>query len=256
MQRIKFVFILSAFLIIFGFKASFAYASDQSIQISPDLSLTFSFPFLINKTSNSSLFSFFPSEPDSILLIQPESAYGLTTPSTSLNSLTTPVILDPTETPTPTPTVTPTKIPTPTATPTPLITSTIAPTISDSLAPFNPPPGSLNADKIFDLVNIHRQNMGLPANIKNDRVCAVAQSRAPELANEFATGNLHQGIRARHLPYWNHENIISTKSEQAAVDGWLSDDIHRKGIEGDYKYTCVACWTNKCVQEFTNLVNK
>jgi len=52
----------------------------------------------------------------------------------------------------------------------------VAPTASGSV---------LNADTLFNLVNATRSQYGLPAFEKNDQLCAVVNSRAPEVDNEY-----------------------------------------------------------------------
>lgn len=158
--------------------------------------------------------------------------------------------------PDPTPTSTPTiakkntqsLLPTPTrmppATPTP---TTVVPPNSVSL---NVP--GLNADTLFAMANAYRAERELPAFQKDERSCQLADSRAPEVAGEVASGNLHSGLKARNLDYWNTENIISMRTEEEAFTWWINDDIHRRAIEGNFTYSCVACSGNSCAQEFTN----
>ncbi len=119
----------------------------------------------------------------------------------------------------------------------------------------SPPPG-LNADKIFDLINAHRTSKNLPALEKHPVSCELAVSRAPEIRAEIYGGYMHSGLRKRKLPYWNAENIISMRTEEAAVRWWINDYIHRVQLEGNYKYSCVACVGNSCAQEFTNFTPK
>jgi uncharacterized protein YkwD len=116
--------------------------------------------------------------------------------------------------------------------------------------------GGLNADQLFDMSNAHRLAMGLPPFQKEERACRLALKRAPEIAAEIVNGNMHAGMYGRNLPYWNTENIISMRTEEDAFHWWLNDDIHRKAIEGNYTYSCVACHGNNCAQEFTNFQPK
>lgn len=116
--------------------------------------------------------------------------------------------------------------------------------------------GGLNADKIFDLVNAHRKKVGLGELVKDERSCNLAMERAPEIDQEIVGGYMHRGLKNRNLGYWNSENIISMRSEEEALTWWLNDYIHKKQIEGEYKYSCVACNGYACVQEFTNFVSK
>ncbi|MGI8419445.1 MAG: CAP domain-containing protein [Candidatus Levyibacteriota bacterium] len=112
--------------------------------------------------------------------------------------------------------------------------------------------GGLNPDTLFSMVNSYRQSNGLPAFQKDDKSCSLAASRAPEIAGEMAAGTMHSGLRARNLPYWNTENIISMNSEVAAFNWWINDSIHRQAIESTNTFSCVACSGNSCAEEFTS----
>jgi uncharacterized protein YkwD len=133
------------------------------------------------------------------------------------------------------------------------LTITPQPTTTTSIQLSN---GGLNADKLFGMTNTYRQSKGLPPVQKDDRVCQVAASRAPEISAEIAEGRMHSGIRARNLPYWNSEIIITMRTEEEAFNWWINDTIHREAIEGNYTYSCTACHGNACVQEFTNFQSK
>lgn len=162
----------------------------------------------------------------------------------TIAEVTPKVKVSPKKTPTPTPAVKQVKIP-PTATPTPIPqTPTSAPATYVSWG--------LNADKLFDMSNTYRSSKGLPAFQKDEKTCSLASSRAPEINAEIAEGRMHSGLRARNLSYWNSENIISYHSEEAAFNWWINDTIHREQIEGNYKYSCVACAGYACAQEFTS----
>ncbi len=117
--------------------------------------------------------------------------------------------------------------------------------------PTNTP--SLNADLIFNMINDHRVALGLPKVEKEDKLCQLAQMRAPEgIAEVFKTGAIHSGLYNRNIPFWITENMKYGTSELEAFTWWLNSYIHRKAIEGNYKYSCGACSGNLCVQEFTN----
>lgn len=180
-----------------------------------------------------------------------ESAGVVATPSPTAVPTEKPTAQEETKS-TPKPTVEPTKKPTETAKPT--VTPTEKPK-TESPEPTTAPKivsGGLNADKIFDLVNQYRASKGLPAQVKDDKVCALAQSRAPEIHSEIYGGVMHSGLKKRNLDYRNMENIISMRTEEEAVRWWINDYIHRVQMEADNKYSCVACSGNSCAQEFTN----
>lgn len=189
--------------------------------------------------------------------------------SISINQIITPPSLSvalPTATPssTPTQTIQPSAIPTDTPAPDPTTTQaspSITQTAPTSL-PMSPTPipdgtQPLNADIVFNLINQTRTQAGLPAFQKDDRICAVAASRAPELYSEImVTHTMHAGFYARNLPYWATENIIYMRNEQQAVNWWLNSPIHRAAIYGNSTYSCVACSGNSCSEIFTNFESK
>ena len=131
----------------------------------------------------------------------------------------------------------------PTATP----TATTAPT---------PPLASLDANKIFDLVNSYRTSQGLPAFEKNDEVCQLAQVRSGELIQEAINGTIHSGLYNRNLPYWIWENAKYGSDEAGTVAWWIASPLHRRSILGDYKYSCVATSGNYVSELFTSFVQK
>jgi len=167
--------------------------------------------------------------------------------------------------PQPTPTIylqpTGNDIPTSTPTPSPSSQPTEEPTTPPSVTPNYSPapqsnPGGLNAEVLFGMVNSYRASIGLPAFQEDAKTCTLAQTRAPEVAGEVASGNMHAGLEAMDLNYWNTENIISMNSEQAAFNWWQNDPIHHAAIVSHNIYSCVACSGNSCAEEFTSYVAK
>ncbi len=111
----------------------------------------------------------------------------------------------------------------------------------------------LNAETLFQMVNSYRSSVGLAAFEKDPRICEVATSRGPELDNEvYGSSYMHAGFKARNLPYWATENMISMRTEAEALQWWLNSPIHRSAILGNYKYACVSCAGKSCAMIFTN----
>lgn len=145
--------------------------------------------------------------------------------------------------PTPVPSETPKPTETPTPTPTPI--------------PQGTPTSRLSIDTLYSMMNEHRAKIGLPAYEKVDKLCELARSRGPELDNEiYGDGTIHGGLISRNIPYWLTENMISQDTEQQAFNWWLNSSIHRKAIEGDYKYACGICQGKSCAMLFTSYTPK
>ena len=123
-----------------------------------------------------------------------------------------------------------------------------------------PPPAGvgLNTDLIFDLINDHRTSKGLPAYQKDDRLCSIAQKRAPQLNNEmFGGGYVHQGFNQMDLDHWITENMVHQPSEQSALNWWLNSSLHRRAVEStSHTHSCGICSGNTCIQLFTGWIEK
>lgn len=161
----------------------------------------------------------------------------------------------PTPEPTPLPSVTEEPTPTPSAIPSPSPTDEPTSLATPSSSPALTQTG-LKAGVLFDLINQHRSKLGLPSFEKEDKICALAQSRAPQLEAEFASGRLHSGFYNKHLPYRASENVIQMKTEEQALNWWLHSPVHRAAIEGDYQYSCISCSGSSCSEVFTSFSPK
>lgn len=115
----------------------------------------------------------------------------------------------------------------------------------------------LSADVLFDLVNTYRQKLNLPAFIKDESLCSITTSRAPEVYNEiFVQGPMHKGFYSKNLPYFATENIIYMRNEESALNWWLNSPIHKNAVLGKYTYSCIACSGQSCSEIFTNFEPK
>lgn len=115
---------------------------------------------------------------------------------------------------------------------------------------------SSNAQILFDMTNAHRAKIGKPALEKEDRLCKIAQARAPQVDGELASGALHKGFRELKLPYWATENIAAYSTMEQNFNFLVTDYIHKKAIESDAKYSCTACVGTSCSQIFSSFVPK
>lgn len=143
-------------------------------------------------------------------------------------------------------------------TPTPTVEVQAAVAYNDTV-PSITQSGGLNSDVIFSLVNQIRASHGLEPFAVDDRVCAIANERAPELYAEiYVNGNMHAGLARRQptIPFLVTENMISQNTEQEAVNWWMNSYIHRSAILGSHTHGCVRCEGNNCVMVFTSFIAK
>lgn len=114
----------------------------------------------------------------------------------------------------------------------------------------------LNPDVIFSMINQIRIQNGLAPLEKSPEVCAITDSRAPELYAEiFVNGNMHAGFARRQsqLPFRSTENMIHQNTEQQAVTWWMNSSVHRSAILGNYTHSCVSCQGNSCAMIFASI---
>lgn len=141
--------------------------------------------------------------------------------------------------------------------------------VEDSVVKETPPPvespiptprlnqSMSGAETLFQLTNQYRAKLSLPNFEKDEAICKIAELRAPQIYDEvFISGPMHKGFYSLNLPYWATENIAAYQTIDENFNFWITDYIHRKSIEGDYKYSCVACSNTSCSQIFTSFIPK
>lgn len=136
----------------------------------------------------------------------------------------------------------------------------IPPILDPSISPIplviEKPQASLNAERLFQLINDYRIQLGLPAFQKDPVICDIAKQRGPALDREVETGTIHAGFYALNLPYWATENMKYGGNEQEMFNWWLNSPIHRRAIEGEFKFACGECYGRSCNQIFTSYIEK
>lgn len=133
----------------------------------------------------------------------------------------------------------------------PVPTSTPEPKQEPTLTPI--PFQGLNSDKLWSLIQEWRQSQGLSPYIKDQRLCKIAELRAPEVNAEKIP---HAGFLQRYstYPYVLSENIVyDSISENLAFDKWLNSASHAATLRANYIYSCVATDKDDAVQIFSNL---
>lgn len=115
----------------------------------------------------------------------------------------------------------------------------------------------LDSSILFSLVNEYRTQYNLTPFIEDERICSIAQNRAPQLYEEILGNSwMHKGFKELELSYWATENIIYEFTEQKALNWWKNSPIHNSALLGNYQYSCVRCQGNTCAEIFTNFQEK
>jgi len=105
--------------------------------------------------------------------------------------------------------------------------------------------------EVHDLVNTHRQTMGLRPLAPNDDI--VTQARHHSQAMARGGGDVaHHGMEERRAALLRSlrftvfaenvaaNNATESQTAEAAVQGWLKSPGHRRNIEGDYTLTGIG----------------
>lgn len=124
---------------------------------------------------------------------------------------------------------------------------------ANNVSPSPSPKIELDSEKLWNLVNEYRLSKNLPAFIKHQDLCKIAQERAPEIKNEI--NDPHSGFltRYKNYPYRISENgETSAIDEQDALGGWIKSAPHHQALLADWQYSCIACSDHHCVQIFSN----
>lgn len=105
--------------------------------------------------------------------------------------------------------------------------------------------------QVHDLVNAHRQAIGLSPLAYNEEIASVARRHSQDMATGRA-GVGHQGVEERrndlvHVISFKEfaENVggnsyASSRTAHEAIEGWLKSPGHRRNIEGDFNLTGVG----------------
>lgn len=115
----------------------------------------------------------------------------------------------------------------------------------------------LNSDKLWSLIEEWRTKEGLPAYIKDQRICDIANNRILEVDKEIKENAPHKGFvdAVKDFPIRGgsfSENIVGAGSEEEALDKWLRSASHSAALRKSYTYSCISTKGPYAIQEFAN----
>lgn len=102
------------------------------------------------------------------------------------------------------------------------------------------------SDEILQLINLHRENIGLSTLENNDTAKQLAKEHTNYMIsvdgiNHDNSNTRFQSLREQEDAKNIGENVARFQTNAAsAVDSWLNSDSHRKNIEGDFTHSGVA----------------
>ncbi|MBP2834047.1 CAP domain-containing protein [Aquimarina sp. U1-2] len=106
------------------------------------------------------------------------------------------------------------------------------------------------ADEILELVNIHRQSIGLSTVSKNSTAEELAIAHSEYMISQGAISHDNQDAKFRTLRDVENarsfaENVASgQRSAQSVMEAWLNSEGHRTNIEGNYTHIGIGVVQN------------
>lgn len=113
----------------------------------------------------------------------------------------------------------------------------------------------LDSNKLWSLVNEHRIKLGLKPFIKDQRLCEIANIRSIDIQKDYSHDQFIPRLPKDSLNQIYSENIVSAINEDLALKGWLVSTPHRKAIDGNWTYSCIATNGSFAVQIFSSFDN-
>lgn len=106
--------------------------------------------------------------------------------------------------------------------------------------------------RLWQLINEYRIKANMPSFTESSNVCLMAVKRLSETKSDWS----HNGFFSHVKDFPNTkigENLIKGyASEDRTLQGWLNSPLHKKNLTDNYKYSCLRCESDRCVQVFAS----
>jgi uncharacterized protein YkwD len=117
----------------------------------------------------------------------------------------------------------------------------------------------LDADVLFNQVNEYRISKGLNPTEVDNRLCAIAQARIPEVRKDWS----HKGFEEKYSLYselLNYRNIGENLGNRSlfysdVFNDWTDSPSHEANMVGDYTHSCVVTDGDYAVHIFASYHN-
>lgn len=130
----------------------------------------------------------------------------------------------------------------PSLTPTPTITPT-------------PRPRKLDGGKLFNLINEYRTRNGLSELLWYHPLCEFAKERSQQVKDDWS----HEGYQKEAMEGALYTSVCPEcgktgenlaqgyHSEEAALEGWIGSQSHKKNLDADWDWGCAMYYSNNYV---------
>lgn len=110
----------------------------------------------------------------------------------------------------------------------------------------------INNYELWNIIQSWRKESGYKEYIKNDSLCRIALDRLDD--GDYSD---HRYLLEKYSKYPSviSENKTGAVDSNHALISWLNSEPHRKALERDYIYSCVASSEHYAVQIFSNCEN-
>jgi len=125
---------------------------------------------------------------------------------------------------------------------------------NNSIIVSTPAPTALNPDKLWEIVNNWRTSQNLPAYIKNEQLCIVADERVAYIQKDWSHGGFRKNLSTyKNISGYKYlgENLSRNNfPETAALDAWLDSPGHLENLKLPFTHSCIATDGTFAVQIF------
>lgn len=109
---------------------------------------------------------------------------------------------------------------------------------------------SIDANQTWELIQSWRTQNNLKPFEKNDKLCKVAETVAYYGNEDKSSLN----DKFWDYPYKIGQNAsYDSDSPQQILEDWTHSDENKNILSQDWKYSCLVCHNNDCVQIYSNL---
>lgn len=107
---------------------------------------------------------------------------------------------------------------------------------------------------VWNVVNNWRTSSGRLTYTESQILCDIADNRVKQVQDVFNHKQFLEDLKKSNYPYIVSENLSEGyRTPEDTLSAWLNSPPHRWALEQNYKFSCVRCENDYCVQIFSNL---
>lgn len=123
---------------------------------------------------------------------------------------------------------------------------------SNSEISISPIPYIFSQSKLWQLINDYQIKNGWQPYIESSNLCNLADKRLIETSTDWSHNGFY--IHAKDFDNLNlGENLAKGYgTERLTLESWINSPTHKKNLTDPYRYSCLRCDKDRCVEIFGN----